>query len=476
MNTFVNSEIGQLQRLLIHSPDSGLGRVVPSKAQDWLFEDIVQLDKMRKDEYDYYVKILLYFLDREKVQGKIAVIDHKDNNRNFYKPDHKDYFKSDKVLDAQFLLSEILQTDSIRRELVASISALELLTFQLQKELLECPPVELSKVLISGFLGEKLIFPPIPNFIFTRDLGIVINNYLLMNKPAKGARVRESFIAKNIFHHHPIFNNIKDNIIELEQAPNHFLLEEEEKEDFKVTIEGGDVMMVAPNHLLIGMTERTSYQAISQVMAKLFEKKIVEKISVIKVPSRREFMHIDTVFTQIKKNTWVLFGKFGKINYLRQKNWGEQFYRPSSQKSELEILQFSLQEGPYKAKKFEFLEDLLDNISREDLKCTLQTEYIYSGDNIFPFSQREQWTDSCNVLALKEGVVIGYDRNKYTAQAFKNKGYRVISAKDLLDEFEAGISDPDTITDTLIELPSAELSRARGGSHCMSMPINRLAI
>ncbi len=68
----VNTEIGRLRKLLIHSPDSGLGKVVPSKAQDWLFEDIVHLDTIRKDEYDYYVKLLMYFLDPDKIKGKLA--------------------------------------------------------------------------------------------------------------------------------------------------------------------------------------------------------------------------------------------------------------------------------------------------------------------------------------------------------------------------------------------------------------------
>ena len=67
----VTSEIGTLRALLIHSPDNGLGKVVPSKAQDWLFEDIVHLDTMRKNEYDYYVKLLMYFLDPAKIKGKL---------------------------------------------------------------------------------------------------------------------------------------------------------------------------------------------------------------------------------------------------------------------------------------------------------------------------------------------------------------------------------------------------------------------
>ena len=103
----VTSEIGTLRRLLVHSPDSGLGKVVPSKAQDWLFEDIVHLDTIRKEEYDYYTKLLLYFLDPEKIKGKLRKIDDPGNRRNFYKPGHKEFYKSDKVVELQWLLATI---------------------------------------------------------------------------------------------------------------------------------------------------------------------------------------------------------------------------------------------------------------------------------------------------------------------------------------------------------------------------------
>jgi arginine deiminase len=100
-------------------------------------------------------------------------------------------------------------------------------------------------------------------------------------------------------------------------------------------------------------------------------------------------------------------------------------------------------------------------------------KFIYSGNNEFPYGAREQWTDSCNLLAIKEGVVIGYDRNDKTLEAFKNAGFEAVKMEDLLQDFENGIKNPETMTDTFIMLPSAELSRARGGSHCMSMPILR---
>jgi arginine deiminase len=107
----VTSEIGNLRALLIHSPDNGLGKVVPSKAQDWLFEDIVHLETMRKNEYDYYVKLLMYFLDPGKIKGKLKDIDAGENKRAFFKPDDVDFHASDKVIEIQSLLTDILRED-----------------------------------------------------------------------------------------------------------------------------------------------------------------------------------------------------------------------------------------------------------------------------------------------------------------------------------------------------------------------------
>ncbi|NCU04572.1 MAG: amidinotransferase, partial [Chitinophagaceae bacterium] len=119
------------------------------------------------------------------------------------------------------------------------------------------------------------------------------------------------------------------------------------------------------------------------------------------------------------------------------------------------------------------IESLLRQISIEDFGVAASdVKIIYSGNNVFPHDEREQWTDSCNVVAIKEGVVIGYDRNDKTAEAFKEAGFNVLTTTEAFEQFENGV-DPETIENTLILLPSAELSRARGGSHCMSMPLLR---
>lgn len=157
----VSSEVGRLRRLLVHSPDSGLGKVVPSKAQDWLFEDIVHLDTIRKKEYDFYTKLLLYFLDPELILGKLKNVDAEKNKRNFYKPGHKDFFRSDKVIELQWLLAEILEDLEIRLKLAASVCAIENCSYDTQKELLELEPVELAKAFITGTLESgRMLFAP----------------------------------------------------------------------------------------------------------------------------------------------------------------------------------------------------------------------------------------------------------------------------------------------------------------------------
>src|SRR5882757_9492387 len=308
----VSSEVARLRRLLVHSPDSGLGKVVPSKAQDWLFEDIVHLETIRKKEYDFYTKLLLYFLDPDLILGKLKSIDSEKNKRNFYKPGHDDFFKSDKVIELQWLLAEILEDLEIRLKLAASVCAIENCSYDTQKELLGLDPVELAKTFITGTLENgRMLFAPIPNFIFTRDIGIVINEYVLLNKPAKKARTREALLAKYIFFNHPLFKSYLENILEIPDTFHHFLLPRDGDEK-KVTLEGGDVMVVTKDHILVGVSERTSMEAAHQVVNMLFEKNIVKKISVIKIPKKRDYMHIDTIFTQIKRNVWVLLGSFSK--------------------------------------------------------------------------------------------------------------------------------------------------------------------
>ncbi|RYF99467.1 MAG: amidinotransferase [Chitinophagaceae bacterium] len=460
--------------MLVHSPDSGLGKVVPSKAQDWLFEDIVHLDTIRREEYDYYTKILLYFLDPEKIKGRLKDIDSVENKRDFYKPEHEQFFQSQNLIELQWLLAEILEDREIRLKLVASVCAIESCSYEIEQQLADYPAKTLAKIFICGSISDdQMLFPPIPNFIFTRDIGIVINKYVLLNKPAKQARIREALLMKYIFFNHPFFKDYRENIIELPETFNYFLLPGSDGEDKKVTLEGGDVMVVTKDHLLIGISERTTMEAAHQAIRILFEKNVVKKISIVRIPKKRDYMHIDTVFTQVKRNVWVMLGNFSK-KAMKHENADpvQRILLGNKKEEKIKIIQFRKKdiENP---KYFDTLEDLLRDISENDLESNEKTKFIYSGNNEFPFDAREQWTDSCNLLALREGVVLGYDRNDKTVEAFRQNGFNILDAHELVKGCENGTIDIDALRDTLILMPSAELSRARGGFHCMSMPLLR---
>ncbi|MEY3059902.1 MAG: hypothetical protein RL000_1254 [Bacteroidota bacterium] len=467
----ITSETGVLRKLLVHSPDNGLAKVVPSKAQDWLFEDIVHLDTIRREEYDYYIKLLLYFLDPEKIKGRLKEIDDPEANRVFYQPGHHRFYRSENVIELQWLLEEILVDDNLKSQMIAAVCALEGCTHATQQLLCKYSPVDLASCLLSGTGNDKsVLFAPIPNFIFTRDIGIVVKDHLILNKPAKIARHREALLARYIFFHHPLFSAYRNNIIELKQNKPVFLMPENDHSS-AITLEGGDVMMISSEHLIIGISERTSSAAASQLTETLFQRGLVSKVSVVKIPAKRDYMHIDTIFTQVKKDVWVMMGLFSEqMNNHEQKSSIEKTLL-GDDAEKVEVYQFSRTTGKQPV-KFSSLEALLRDISINDLGCE-SVKIIFSGNNEYPYAVREQWTDSCNLLALKEGVVLAYDRNEKTAAAFAQAGFNVIKVRDLILDLEEDRIRVEDIEDTVILMPSAELSRARGGFHCMSMPINR---
>ncbi len=482
----VTSEIGTLRRLLIHSPDAGIGKIVPRIKDQLLYDDIVYLEKMQ-EEYSEYLKVLLCFLDQDKIKGKAA-------DPHYRQAAYHDNFDSGCVLTIEQTLVHILKNIDVKYLLVPSVCAIEKCGLKVQKRLLETPAEELAKTLITGIMKEAdgqetFIFAPIPNLIFTRDIGITIHDHILLNKPFEAARNRESLLFKYIAHFELLDQSTKDDpdrladrVVELREQDLFFFSSEEEKKLKKVSIEGGDVMMISPGHLLVGLSERTSAMATDYLIEELFGRNIVRKVSVIKIPQRRAYMHIDTVFTQIRKDLWILFSPFSKKEITgRIKNFdfaGHLLPTHTEPVYHVEITQFV--RVPDRKNKYSvavnrlpYLDDLFEQISREDFGAS-QCDIIPCAGGVFPYSEREQWTDACNFLAIREGVVIGYDRNVKTEEEFRKRGFAVMCSAEIIEQVESGKDISEVVTgDTLILLPSAELSRARGGTHCMSMPLQR---
>src|SRR5580698_11475765 len=158
-------------------------------------------------------------------------------------------------------------------------------------------------------------------------------------------------------------------------------------------------------------------------------------------------MHIDTIFTQVKRNTWVMLGSLSSLQDAEAEADVVKWFTEKKSKDRTEIAQF--EKGKSKPRLFKSLEDLLSDISENDLQSGKKTKFIYSGNDKFPFDAREQWTDSCNLLALKDGVVLGYDRNDKTVEAFKKKGFDIVKVAELLQRFENNELEPKDMRDTL---------------------------
>jgi len=494
----VNTEIGRLRRLLIHSPDGGIGKVIPAKFKDWLYDDTVQLSQMRL-AYNEYVKLLLYFLDPDKIQYIREYEKNAPRNGQYdcYKPDNAAYFNSENVLDTQYVLSTILEDEEVRKRVISAVCAWEGCGWKTERKLESIESsAQLAKVLISGIFKtndgkDDFLFQPLPNFIFTRDIGITLNTQLLLSNAATPSRERESLLMRFIAQY-SLFKKHPENLMEIGEPGNFFLLSEKEQKKYKVSVEGGDVMMIAPGHLLVGCSERTTPAGVNEIVHAVFENKNsgIEKISVVRIPRYRAMMHIDTVFTHIDRGTWVLFGQFSekyqRSQYADRFSYHDLFDKPEGKdaKYKVEIIRFykPIEQSYNPAQDYKVdvssritgLESLLHNISVEDFGVLPeQVKILYSGGGKFPYDEREQWTDSCNLLALKEGVVVGYDRNEETIKTFRENGFETWTPKELFSAFENDGLKPDELSKALVVLQSSELSRARGGSHCMSFPLFR---
>lgn len=404
----IHSEFSALKGVIIHEPDIGIGHITPEVAEQLLYDDIVFLPRMIEEHYVF-------------TQAIRALIGQ------------------EHVFEVEELLADILSVPDVRKRLLEELKAIEQLSDPIITALYGMDARELSQVLVSGLDNEHTTWlKPLPNLVFTRDLGCVIHEHILISKMKKSARMRESFLFRSVIREHPSMISFRNKTIDL--------LDENDP-DNELSIEGGDVMIVHPEYVLIGVSERTSWAGFLVVKDILLNRGIVKNVVAVRLPAERYCMHLDTVFTVISEKFCVGYAPL--------------VFEPNGA---LDVLKFT--SGYSGRSSYASLKDLMREIYPE-------MTFISCGNGISPFDAREQWTDGANLVAIDRNIAFAYERNVHTLQALKKAGFSVVDARHLIqytdEEKKELLANPCIIT-----ISSAELSRARGGPHCMTMPLKRI--
>ena len=315
---------------------------------------------------------------------------------------------------------------------------------------------QLAAALVSGLrlppgaaraseMSDLFEIPPLPNWCFQRDPQIVLGSGVIFSAMASGARERETRLARMLFRFHP----------DLSASP---ILHEPRTSDFershvagagRACLEGGDVIVVSPDVIAVGLSERTNRIGIEDLIAALAPRKDAPRFMVVvELPRRRAYMHLDTLFTPVDRELALVF-----LPVL--------IHSGSERATVYEVDMRS------KHRSFEPRTDLLSCLANRGAKFAP----IACGGEDAIAQQREQWTDGANALALAPGVIAMYDRNPATMGELARHGFRLVDAEDLVLGREE--VDLDAGERVCISFTSHELSRARGGPHCLTHPLIR---
>lgn len=403
----VRSETGTLEQVLLHRPGAELEQLVPGELERLLFDDIPYLQAAQQ-EHDAFAEMLRHngtqVLYLEELMAQTLAADPQVRRRFVRQFIEEGGRIARHFQPALYEYLTALTDDELVRRTMTGVSMEEFL------------PEGQQGALVSLTRGShRFVLDPIPNLYFTRDPFACIGEGVSLNAMYSPTRRRETIYGQYILKYHPDFAG---------QVPFYYRRED------PFSIEGGDILNLSPRLLAVGISQRTTPEAIEILARNIFRDETAEirTILALDIPNLRAFMHLDTVLTQVDRDTFTVHPEIlGSLRVYRMTSGGR------------DSLQVTERTGT------------LEEILTEEMGLT-RVKLIRCGGEDRVASEREQWNDGSNTLCIAPGKVVVYDRNYVTNAILRDNGIQVL------------------------EMPSSELSRGRGGPRCMSMPLRRAAV
>ncbi len=407
----VNSEIGELEAVILHKPGLEVENMTPRNAQRALYSDILNLSVAQK-EYSQLSCLLAGLTKTLYVEDLLRDV--------LSMPDCK-----------ESLIRKICHNEA-QSGLILPLMGID--SPKLANQLIQGVPIKRDT--ITNFFNEdNYSLAPLHNFFFTRDASVSIHNKVLISSMANRVRVRESFIMQAIFEYHPFFQAGTIDPLNVETIDPSF------------KIEGGDILIAREDILIIGIGARTSSQGIDFILEQLKSDSKKQHIIVQELPFEPEsFIHLDMVFTLLDKNCCMVYEPL--------------ILTPNRFKT----VHIEFENGKVTSIS------IVENIPSVLRSLGMDLEIAYcggKGDDMI--QEREQWHSGANFFAFAPGKVIGYNRNTYTLENMNKAGFEILKAKDV----NAGKSNPRDYKRCVVTIDGSELARGGGGARCMTMPVAR---